>query len=96
MGLLLALDLGTTGNRCIAYDTTATIRYSAYKPFPQYYPHAGWVEQDPEEIWSSCLECIQSVFAQCGSEEILGIGITNQRETTIIWDKQRIKLFTQR
>lgn len=86
---ILALDQGTTSSRCILFDKKGNIKNMSQKEFTQYYPKPGWVEHNPMEIWSSQLavatECMASVGVRAG--QICGIGITNQRETTIVWDK---------
>lgn len=86
---ILALDQGTTSSRCILFDKRGNICSMSQKEFTQIYPHPGWVEHNPKEIWSSQLsvatECM--AMAGVGAEQIAAIGITNQRETTIVWDK---------
>lgn len=87
---VLALDQGTTSSRCILFDRQGKIRSMAQKEYSQIYPQPGWVEHDPMEIWSSQLAVAIEAMAKIGAkpEEISGIGITNQRETTIVWDKK--------
>ncbi|MBN2039106.1 MAG: glycerol kinase GlpK [Spirochaetes bacterium] len=87
MKCILSIDQGTTGNRAIVYDDTGNIITSAYREFPQYFPKPGWVEHNPEEIWKGVDEVIKRVLAKVHSNSIEAIGITNQRETTILWDK---------
>ncbi len=86
---VMALDEGTTSARCILFDKQGKICSMAQKEFEQIYPKAGWVEHDPMEIWSSQLAVAIEAMAKIGAkpEEISGIGITNQRETTIVWDR---------
>lgn len=86
---VMALDAGTTSNRCILFDKEGKIMGMAQKEFPQYFPKPGWVEHDANEIWSTQLAVAREAMEQAGisAEEIAGIGITNQRETTIVWDK---------
>ena len=84
MGHILAIDLGTTGNRAIVFDEQGRIVTSSYYEFPQYFPKPGWVEQDPEEIWNTTLKALTDVLKV--TSDIQAIGITNQRETTIVWD----------
>ncbi len=87
---VLALDQGTTSSRCILFDKQGNICSMAQKEFAQIYPEPGWVEHNPMEIWSSQLAVATEAMAMIGAtaEEISGIGITNQRETTIVWDKE--------
>ena len=86
---IMALDQGTTSSRCILFDKTGTIWAMAQKEFRQYYPQPGWVEHNPNEIWSSQLSVAIEAMASIGAtaEDIAGLGITNQRETTIVWDR---------
>ena len=86
---ILAIDQGTTSTRALLYDKNGDIIEKAQKEFTQYYPKPGWVEHDPEEIWNSTLGVINNVIKQSGIKpfEIDSIGITNQRETTVVWDK---------
>jgi len=86
---LLALDQGTTSSRCILFTKDAEIHSIAQREFTQIFPKPGWVEHDPMEIWSSQLSVITEVMAKVGvtTSDIAAIGITNQRETTIVWDK---------
>lgn len=86
---LLALDQGTTSSRAILFDHEQNILAIRQHELTQHYPHEGWVEQDPMEIWSTQYAAMMEVLAVSGvsSDEIAGIGITNQRETTILWDK---------
>ena len=86
---ILALDQGTTSSRAILYNTESQIVKIAQKEFTQIFPKAGWVEHDPMEIWGSQSGVISELLATTGITpgEIAGIGITNQRETTIVWDK---------
>lgn len=86
---ILALDQGTTSSRCILFDKQGNIRSMAQKEFEQIYPHAGWVEHDPMEIWASQLSVATEAISKIGAtgENIEGIGITNQRETTIVWNR---------
>lgn len=86
---ILALDQGTTSSRAILFNQAGEIHYSYQQEFPQYFPETGWVEHDAEQIWSSILSCIATVLADkhIDASQIAGIGITNQRETTVIWDK---------
>jgi glycerol kinase len=84
---ILAIDQGTTGTRVCAYDKQGCSVASAYQEFPQYFPQPGWVEHDPDEIWQSVLGPMREVVRQIRSGSIAAIGITNQRETTVVWDK---------
>ncbi|MBQ0043103.1 MAG: glycerol kinase GlpK [Lachnospiraceae bacterium] len=87
---VMALDQGTTSSRCILFDHEGTICSMTQKEFTQIYPQPGWVEHDPLEIWSSqlavCVEALSKIGA--GVDDIAAIGITNQRETTIVWDRK--------
>ena len=89
MKAVLALDQGTTSSRAILFDRSGAILGMAQKEFAQIYPRGGWVEHDAEEIWSSQLAVAREVMKQCGlsAGDIAGIGITNQRETTLLWDR---------
>jgi glycerol kinase len=86
---LLALDQGTTSSRAILFDRSGRIRQVAQKEFQQHYPQPGWVEHDPEEIWSSQYGVLAEVLAKagCTTRDIAAIGITNQRETVVVWDR---------
>lgn len=86
----LALDQGTTSSRAILFDQNGNSLFSAQQEFSQIFPHPGWVEHDPEEIWQSVLAVCHQVVAQAAKADltIAGIGITNQRETTLVWDKK--------
>ncbi|MCD7955545.1 MAG: glycerol kinase [Lachnospiraceae bacterium] len=85
----MALDAGTTSNRCILFDHEGTICSIAQKEFTQYFPKPGWVEQDADEIWSTLLGVAVEAMSKIGAsaENIAAIGITNQRETAIVWDR---------
>jgi glycerol kinase len=87
---ILALDQGTTSSRAILFDREGRIVRTAQQEFQQIYPRAGWVEHDPEEIWRSQLDCARGVIdaARVRPREIAAIGITNQRETTVVWDRR--------
>lgn len=87
---IVALDQGTTSSRCIIFDTNQQIVCQVQREFPQYYPQPGWVEQSPMELYSCQYGVLMEVLAQSSIpvEEIAGIGITNQRETTVVWDKE--------
>ena len=86
---IMALDQGTTSSRCILFDKQGNICSMAQKEFTQIYPQPGWVEHNPMEIWSTQYGVMNEVVAQSGVDvhDIAAIGITNQRETTILWDK---------
>lgn len=86
---VMALDQGTTSSRCIIFDKAGKIKSMAQKEFAQIYPQPGWVEHDPMEIWSSQISVATEAMAKLGivAEEIAAIGITNQRETTVVWNK---------
>ena len=89
MKYIMALDQGTTSCRCIIFEHDGTIKSLAQKEFTQYYPQPGWVEHDAQEIWDTTLEVarIAMLKQKISARDIAGIGITNQRETTIVWDK---------
>lgn len=86
---IMAIDSGTTSNRCIIFDKKGNVKSLAQKEIPQYFPKEAYVEQDADEIWSNQLGvCVEALNrASLCAEEIAGIGVTNQRETTIVWDK---------
>ncbi len=84
---VLAIDQGTTSTRAIVFSTDGSVQAVAQKEFNQIYPHDGWVEHDAEEIWQTTLTVCNEVIEAC-DKPIAAIGITNQRETTIVWDKQ--------
>jgi len=87
--LLLALDQGTTSTRAILFDRHGTPLASAQREFPQYYPADGWVEHDPEEIWRDTVTVLRQVLDEAGvtAAAVAGLGITNQRETTLVWER---------
>ena len=87
---IMALDQGTTSSRCILFDHSGKIRSMAQKEFTQHYPESGWVEHDSKEIWSSQLSVAKEAMesADVSADAIKAIGITNQRETTIVWDRK--------
>ncbi len=87
---IMALDQGTTSSRCIIFDKKGKMESVAQKEFTQIYPKPGWVEHDPMEIWSTQISVATEAMAKLGitAEEIAAIGITNQRETTIVWNKR--------
>src|SRR5699024_1599432 len=87
---MLSIDQGTTSTRAILFNQQGEIVAIAQQEFEQFFPHPGWVEHDANEIWTSVLTCIAEVLrkAKVEANHIAGIGITNQRETTVVWDKQ--------
>ncbi len=89
-GFILAIDQGTTSSRAIVFDKSMKVAGVGQKEFTQHYPASGWVEHDPEEIWdtvvTTCKAAIKS--AKCTASDIAAIGITNQRETVVIWDRE--------
>ncbi len=87
---ILSFDQGTTSSRAIVFDHTGTVISLAQQEFPQLYPAPGLVEHDPEAIWSSQLAVARAAISQAGisAAVITAIGITNQRETTVVWEKQ--------
>lgn len=87
---IMALDLGTTSCRCIIFDKSGRICSAAQKEFTQYFPQPGWVEHDAEEIWATQTGLMYEAMSKIDItiNEIAGIGITNQRETTVLWDKE--------
>ena len=86
---ILAIDQGTTSSRAIVFDAAMTVVATAHEEFPQYYPNSGWVEHDPSDLWATtagtCRAAIEK--AGLGPQDIAAIGITNQRETTVVWDR---------
>ncbi|HTL18323.1 MAG TPA: glycerol kinase GlpK [Patescibacteria group bacterium] len=90
MSFILSLDQGTTSSRAIVFDHKGAIRATAQKEFQQIFPQAGWVEHDPREIWSTQLEVARSALASAAlkATDIAALGITNQRETTVVWDRK--------
>ncbi|KOO47096.1 glycerol kinase GlpK [Priestia koreensis] len=87
---ILSLDQGTTSSRAILFNKQGEIVHTAQKEFKQYFPKSGWVEHNANEIWGSILSVIASCLSESGTtpEQIAGIGITNQRETTVVWEKE--------
>jgi len=88
MSYILALDQGTTSSRAIVFDHEGSVVSIGQKEFKQIYPQPGWVEHDPQEIWQSQIETAIDALAKASltAADISAVGITNQRETTIIWD----------
>ncbi|HYO61134.1 MAG TPA: glycerol kinase, partial [Actinomycetota bacterium] len=88
-GLILSIDEGTTGISVMVFDHDAAVRGRAYAELSQYYPRPGWVEHDPEEIWSLTRSLSEAALADAaaGPADLAGIGITNQRETTVLWER---------
>lgn len=86
---ILAIDQGTTSSRAIIFDATLKVRAVAQEEFPQHYPASGWVEHDPSDLWSTVAGTARAAIekAGIGADSIAAIGITNQRETTLIWDR---------
>ena len=86
---VMALDAGTTSNRCILFNEKGEMCSVAQKEFTQYYPQPGWVEHDANEIWQTQLSVAREAMAKVGATytDIAAIGITNQRETTIVWER---------
>ena len=86
---LLALDQGTTSSRSIVFDLSGRIIASSQREFPQIFPHRGWVEHDPDDIWNTQLAVAREALSKAGADaaDIYGIGITNQRETTVVWER---------
>ena len=90
MKYILALDQGTTSSRAIIFDHAGLVRAVAQKEFPQIFPKPGWVEHDPAQIWSTQAGVASEALASANIEagDIAAIGITNQRETTLVWDRE--------
>jgi glycerol kinase len=88
-GLVLSIDEGTTGISVLVFDHDAAVRGRAYAELSQYYPRPGWVEHDPEEIWSRTRSLAAAALADAGAgpADVAGIGITNQRETAVVWER---------
>lgn len=86
--LLMAIDQGTSSSRSVIFDRNGVVVASSQEEFPQVYPQPGWVEHNPESIWQSVLNVSKNAIADIGDASIAGLGITNQRETTLIWNRQ--------
>ena len=87
---ILAIDQGTSSSRAIIFNKDGAVFSSAQQEFPQYFPKPGWVEHDAEEIWASVINVVKEAIKNGGikPKDIAGIGITNQRETTVLWDRK--------
>src|SRR2546430_16669877 len=90
MAVVIAVDAGTTGVRSLAVDERGAVAGWSYREFPQYFPQPGWVEHDPEEIWAAVAATLNELGVMLAGQrqEIAAIGITNQRETTVVWDRR--------
>src|SRR5215468_10062797 len=88
--ILLAIDQGTSSSRCIAFSARGAIAAVDQHPFEQMYPASGWVEHDPEVIWATTLSTTREVLKQLRAKQlhVAAIGVTNQRETTLLWDRR--------
>src|SRR3954471_21785816 len=88
MSYILAIDQGTTSSRAIVFRQDISIAASAQLEFPQHFPASGWVEHEPEDIWVSTVPTCREAMAKAGvaAKDLAAIGITNQRETTVVWD----------
>ncbi len=86
---ILAIDQGTTSSRAILFDENCDIKSIAQEEFQQHYPHSGWVEHEPEDLWATTISTCRKVLSQTGltAKDVAAIGITNQRETTVVWDR---------
>src|SRR5512134_1115530 len=89
MASILALDQGTTGSTALVVHQDGRILGRGYREFTQYYPEPGWVEHDPDEIFRVSLEAMREALAACG-ERPVALGITNQRETVVVWDRRTL------
>src|ERR1700709_2509186 len=89
MSFVLAIDQGTTSSRAIVFRSDISIAASAQQEFPQHFPASGWVEHEPEDIWTSTVAVCREALKKAGvtAKDIAAIGITNQRETTVVWDR---------
>ena len=87
---IISIDAGTTSNRAILFDLKGKPIFSSQKEFTQFFPKSGWVEHSPEEIWNTTRKVLKEVILKAKKlkGKILAIGITNQRETTVLWDKR--------
>ena len=90
MTYVLAIDQGTTSTRAMLFDGALKVAGVAQQEFPQHFPHSGWVEHDPEDLWRTVQDTCREVLANAGlgANDIAAIGITNQRETTLVWDRE--------
>ncbi len=88
-GYVLAIDQGTTSSRAMLFDAALAVRGVAQQEFAQHYPAPGWVEHDPEDLWNTVVACVRQVLTEAGvaAADVAAIGITNQRETTVVWDR---------
>lgn len=88
-GHILAIDQGTTSSRAIVFDGAFKSVASAQEEFAQHFPQSGWVEHDPEDLWRTTLATAREAIRRAGiaAGDLAGIGITNQRETTLVWDR---------
>ena len=86
---ILSIDQGTTSSRAMLFDAAGSAAFTAQREFTQYFPRDGWVEHDPEEIWTTTLDVVREALAEArnGGHDVAAIGITNQRETTLVWDR---------
>ena len=89
MPFLLALDQGTTSTRAIVFDRDGRRLGAAQRELPQSFPQPGWVEHDPLRIWEDAVACVRGALAEAGvvAADVASLGITNQRETTVVWDR---------
>src|SRR4051812_41553664 len=89
MQYILALDQGTTSSRAILFDRQGQVFASSQQEYPQHFPQPGWVEHDPLDIWNSQLACARQALRDSGvgASQVAAIGIVNQRETTVVWDR---------
>jgi len=90
---IMALDQGTTGTTVLLVDEAGTVVGKGYREFPQHFPKAGWVEHNPDDIWASTVESIRLALEDTGipSSQVAAIGITNQRETTVVWERSTLR-----
>ena len=87
-GVILALDQGTTSSRTMAIGLDGHVIASAQEEFPQIFPQSGWVEHDPEAIWRTQRRTAEQTLERLGGRKIIAIGVTNQRETVVVWDRK--------
>jgi glycerol kinase len=88
VAIVIAIDAGTSGVRALAFDDAGTAVGGAYQEFPQHFPRPGWVEHDPDEIWGAVCTTLRSVIEELDGQPVAALGITNQRETVVVWDRK--------